>query len=126
VCDDGDPCTQNLCDPTTGCRFPTVEGVVAVSCALDVGLPGCAGSDLPRGIQRRFARAQRLVGRAEQSHNRGKQRKLLGQAARSLKGALAIANRAQRRGKLDEACGVSLAQTLGEARNRAKAVAASL
>ena len=52
-CDDGDPCTQNLCDPTTGCRFPTVEGVVAVSCALDVGLPGCAGSDLPRGIQRR-------------------------------------------------------------------------
>ena len=35
VCDDGDPCTQNLCDPTIGCRFPTVEGVVAVSCALD-------------------------------------------------------------------------------------------
>jgi subtilisin family serine protease len=126
VCDDGDPCTQNLCDPTTGCRFPTVEGVVAVSCALDVGLPGCAGSDLPRGIQRRFARAQRLVSRAEQATKRSKQRKLLRQAARSLKGALAIVSRSQRRGTLDEACGVSLAQTLGEARDRAQAVAASL
>ncbi len=126
VCDDGDPCTQNLCDPTIGCRFPTVEGLVAVSCALDLGLPGCAGSDMPRGIQRRFARAQKLVGRAEQARSRGKQRKLLRQAARSLKGALAIASRSQRRGTLDESCAVSLAQTLGEARNRAQAVAASL
>jgi hypothetical protein len=99
---------------------------VAVSCALDAGLPGCAGSDMPRGIQRRFARAQKLVGRAEQARTRGKQRKLLRQAARSLKGALAIASRSQRRGTLDESCAVSLAQTLSEARNRAQAVAASL
>jgi subtilisin family serine protease len=126
VCNDGNPCTQDLCDPASGCRFPPVEGIVAVSCALDAGLPGCPGSVLPAGVERRFAKAQQLVGRAEQARSRGKQRTLLRQAARALKRALAVAARAQRRGTLSQACAGSLAETLGEASDRARAVAASL
>jgi len=126
VCDDGDPCTQNLCDPASGCRFPTVEGIIAVSCALDVGLPGCADSALPRSIERRFAKAQRLVTRAESARGKSKQRRLLRQAASALKGALKLAARAERRGSLSESCASSVAETLNIARNRARAVAASL
>jgi subtilisin family serine protease len=126
VCDDGDPCTQNLCDPASGCRFPTVEGIVAVACALDAGLPGCAGSSLPPGVEHRFAKAQRLVTRAESARGTAKQRALLRRAASALKRALRVAARAQRRGTLAEACASSVAQTLNIARDRARAVAASL
>jgi hypothetical protein len=123
VCDDGDTCTENLCAPDAGCQFPALQGVQSVSCVLDRGLPSCPGVELPAGVERRFARAQRLVERGEAARRRRKQRILVRRAARLLKQAAAVVTRAR---TLPPECATPLAESLGAARDRARAVAQAL
>jgi len=123
VCDDGDTCTEDLCAPDAGCQFPALEGVQSVSCVLDRGLPSCPGVTLPASVQRRFARAQRLVARGESAPGRRKQRTLVRRAARVLKQAATSITRSR---TLPSECVTSVAESLGAARDRARAVAQAL
>ncbi len=123
LCDDGDGCTENLCTPDAGCQFPALEGLASIGCVLDRGLPSCPGVVLPASVQRRFARAQRLIERGESARRRRKQRVLVRKAVRVLKGAAAAAARAR---NLSPDCAASLSGTLGAARDRARAVAQAL
>src|SRR4029453_17743239 len=123
VCDDGDTCTENVCAADAGCQFPALEGVQSVSCVLDRGLPSCPGVALPASVQRRFARAQRLLARGESARGRRKQRILVRRAARVLKQAAGSVTRSR---TLPPECVTSLAESLGAARDRARAVAQAL
>jgi subtilisin family serine protease len=121
-CADGDSCTEDVCDPQAGCRFPPVSGVASICCVLDRGLPECGGARLPRAVRRPFARARRLVdcGGPEIATPR-KQRVRVRRAARALKRASRAAVRARRHLTLE--CQESLAAALGDARARARALA---
>jgi subtilisin family serine protease len=124
-CEDGDSCTENTCDPQAGCQFPALMGVASICCVLDRGLPDCGGTTLPRVIERRFARAQRLVDcGGTVARGPQKQRARLRRAARALKRAQVAADRARRR--LPPECADSLATALGDARQRARAVVQAL
>jgi subtilisin family serine protease len=123
VCADGDTCTQDVCTPEGGCQFVALEGVASVRCVLDRGLPVCPGVDLPASLRKRFARAQRLVDRAEAAQRRRKQRVLVRKAARTLKRAVAAVERAR---DLPADCASTLAVSLSAARDQARAVAQAL
>src|SRR5262249_42512057 len=123
VCHDGDTCTADVCAPDAGCQFPALEGGQSVGCVLDRGLPTCPRVTLPASRQRRFARAQRLVQRGESARGRRKERTLVQRAARVLKQAATSVTRSR---TLPPECITSVAESLGAARDRARAVAQAL
>jgi subtilisin family serine protease len=124
VCDDGDACTTNACAPETGCEYTPLAGVDSICCVLDTGLRECPGIRLPRAIERRFAKARRLVSCGGQQRNPKRQRARLRKAERALKRAKAAAERAS--AALPVECASALADQLGEASDRTHAVVQSL
>jgi subtilisin family serine protease len=124
VCDDGDACTTNACAADTGCQFAPLEGVASICCVLDSGLPDCPGVRLPRSVERRFAKARRLVNCGGTPRRPKKQRSVLRKAERALKRAKTAAERAS--ASLPADCVTSLAAQLGAARDRTHAVVQSL
>jgi subtilisin family serine protease len=124
VCDDGDACTTNACAADTGCQFSPLEGVASICCVLDSGLPACPGVRLPRPVERRFAKARRLVDCGGTLRKPSKQRSVLRKAERALKRAKTAADRAS--ASLPADCATSLAAQLGAARDRTHAVVQSL
>jgi subtilisin family serine protease len=124
VCDDGDMCTTDTCAADTGCQFAPLSGVASICCVLDSGLPECPGARVPRAVQRRFAKARRLVNCGGPQGAPKKQRTRLRKAERALKRATAAASRA--RAALPPECAASLTDRLGAARDRTHAVVQSL
>ena len=123
VCDDGDGCTANACDPAMGCRFVSLTGIEAVECVLARGLPECPGTTLPRGIERRFQRAQTLVARSQGATRAAKQRRLVVRAAQALHRAVALARSSR---ILPAECADTVAAALGDAQSRARTAARAL
>lgn len=124
VCDDGDACTTNACVPETGCTYTPLEGVDAICCVLDGGFAACPGVRLPRAVERRFAKARRLVRCGEAQRPPKKQRAQLRKAERVLRRAKAAVDRAS--AALPADCASALADQLGAASDRAHAVVQSL
>jgi hypothetical protein len=124
VCDDGDMCTTDTCAADTGCQFAPLSGVASICCVLDSGLPECPGVRVPPAVQRRFAKARRLVNCGGPQGGAKKQRARLRKAERALKRATGAASRAQ--AALGPECVASLTDRLGAARERTHAVVQSL
>ena len=84
-CDDGDACTTDVCDATSGCRHTTAVSFDAVACRLAIlrnTLSDASASDLtPRlarpksGLVRALARASRLATSAAHDVQRSKLRR---------------------------------------------------
>ncbi len=79
---------------------PAVARVAAQLDAIEVA---CSGEREPRGLQRRLERAGGLLARAG-AHGGHAAEALLGRAARQLRGALAVATRAARSGRVSAEC----------------------
>jgi Tol biopolymer transport system component len=75
VCDDADPCTADTCEPATGCThtaLPALEGVTCQSGLVQRSTPSTANKQTLKSLRR----ATRLVGQASRRRARGLQRKL--------------------------------------------------
>jgi hypothetical protein len=59
-CDDGDPCSQDLCDGGY-CAFPDAPDFIACALANSLDPPACAGDKVPGGFRKKFGRAARAV-----------------------------------------------------------------
>ena len=67
-CDDGDPCTDDVCGGQGFCVQSVRIGPEAVSCVFAGGAvvaPECAGERIPRALGQRVGRAERLLGRTQ-------------------------------------------------------------
>jgi hypothetical protein len=89
-------------------------------------LPECAGQDLPRRVERRFARTQGRIDRAEAATDPRKARRRLEPAARLLAKTADGVERLGNRGKIAPDCAAALAAMLTEAERRAIELATAL
>src|SRR5579871_1546407 len=66
-CDDGDPCTADLCSPGNGCTRAAARGGDAAACVLSAADSAalCAEGAIPAGIARRLRQANKLLLRTE-------------------------------------------------------------
>jgi hypothetical protein len=120
-CDDGDPCTENACDPAKGCGYPAVAGLASASCVCKrAAVHECVGHKVPRSIRERTTTACKLVGRAEKTHKPKKARHLVALAAQSWKKAAAVLDRPKTQKALPPECVKALRDSLGDARLRAE------
>lgn len=125
-CDDDDPCTDDRCDPSTGCAHVQVEDFAAVRCRLTPQLtqpPACDGALMPPPIARAVGRAQTLVDRASDASSSRVARIRLRKAIRQVIKAGRIV---RRRGDLPVDCAVAMAVNLEQARLQAEALARAL
>src|SRR5262249_26044631 len=75
-CDDGDPCTVDTCDSATGCAHDALPKMDGLSCQnqVVVGLTPSKGNN--KQVLKNLRRAQKLVQQASQKKARGAKRKL--------------------------------------------------
>ena len=114
-CDDGDACTTDTVDPSTGCVHTPLGGVAGVtcSCAQPLAPAACSGEPVPPIVGRLFDRAchkAQLAAKAGQSR-RGQRawRHLL----RDLHRAARRTGRAAHRRQLSADCAQAILQQLG-------------
>jgi len=114
-CDDGDACTTDTVDPSTGCVHTPLGGVAGVtcSCAQPLVPAACSGEPVPPIVGRLFDRAchkAQLAAKAGQSR-RGQRawRHLL----RDLHRAARRTGRAAHRRQLSADCAQAILQQLG-------------
>ena len=75
VCDDGDACTADTCDVVSGCQYGALEPMAGLACQSDQ-VRNAEPPSASRPILRKLARAQRLVAAAQNKKPRAQQRKL--------------------------------------------------
>ncbi len=120
-CPAGDPCTQATC--TDGkCGSQPLSGFPGVACVCGRTNPSaCADTSLPRPVSKRVTMACRRIEKARDARKR-LARMRLGGAAMELGRATQAARRLGRRDKLSAPCASALEATLGDARERARAL----
>jgi len=121
VCDDGDPCTIDTCDPVEGCLATDVTGIEAAACVCTRNLPDeCAATPLPPKADRALARACEHLDAAASASDRA-QRRFAGKASRRFRAAGRAVRRAEARGTLPTRCASPLGAFLDDGRARARA-----
>jgi len=124
-CNDGNPCTDDVCTPAGRCINQATGGVERLACIFegDLAETACNGEPVPRRVERLVARALSLLDRAEPESRPKKARRLAKKAARRLKSAGRIARRAPFRAEnpISEECANELGGTIEEARKAALA-----
>ena len=89
--------------------------------------PECGGQAFPRRMERRFARGERLIDRAESATAIGKARRRLGKVARLLEKTFDAIDRLGKGGKITAAdCAAALEEMLAEAERRTVELASTL
>ena len=88
--------------------------------------PECAGQTFPRGVERRFARVERLIDRAESATATGKARHRLRKVARLLEKTFDAVDRLGKARKIPADCAATLAVMLAEADHRTVELASTL
>jgi Dictyostelium (slime mold) repeat len=82
VCDDGDPCTVDSCDPVKGCVAPPRTGFEGLACVCErADPPSCADDTIPKSVRNRRAGGCKAVGHATAAAGR-KRSRLAGKAAK--------------------------------------------
>lgn len=118
VCDDGDPCFDDRCDPALGCLRTARLGFAAAVCAFERAVPptACDGQPVPRRIGLLFAKAAARVARAESRTPAGA-RPLLAKARTLVRSARRLVDRAQRIeiGGISALCAATLRAVLDDA-----------
>ena len=124
LCNDDDPCTDDFC--TAGeCDNVEKTGFDSLTCACGQTLPvACAGTELPKSVQRLTTRACRLFTTLDEAKAK-KQVRRLKQAARALLRAESAVVRAQRRGLAPE-CAAVLADSYRVTSDRATSLAGQI
>ena len=88
--------------------------------------PECSGQAFPRRVRRRFARAERLIDRAESATKTEKARHRLQRVARLLEETFAGVDRLGKGGRIMADCAASLEVMLPEGERRAVELASTL
>ena len=88
--------------------------------------PECAGQEFPRRVERRFARGERLIDRAESATAIGKARRRLRKVARLLEMTFDSVDRLGKGGKITADCGVVLEAMRADAERRTVELASTL
>jgi len=88
--------------------------------------PECAGQAFPRRVERRFARGERLIDRAETATATRKARHRLGKVARLLEKTFDAIDRLGKGGKIRTDCAAALEEMLAEAARRSVELASTL
>ena len=123
VCNDGDDCSDDVCDPRVGCQSPPKEGYGGVACLCARGLAPaiCGTAAAPRMVAARFARACKLVARASNApQGKRRARRLVSEAARLLGRAATATGRASGRSTLDGECAIAIERILADAEARTR------
>ncbi len=90
VCDDGDFCTDDSCDPAAGCRYAPVTGIRRSGCRVDelrallAALPE-GGGRIGRRLARRLDGIAKALGRVESAHGKRRARRARGKARAALR-----------------------------------------
>ena len=121
-CDDGDACTVDSCDPLAGCVFTRLDGFAGVLCTFDASRTGPCLSGVPRTLQKRLDRAERLLGKASESSKAGRTRRLVKRAVRQLRTGQKKATRLGERAKITPACSAALIEAFAESLAPAEAL----
>jgi hypothetical protein len=127
-CDDGNPCTVDACDPVTACSATPVEGFAGVACVCgqDVGAGACSGTALPSAVRKRFEHACRLVARAAAITSPARERRLVGRALGAFARARQRVSTGVRRGTVASACAQAVGAVIDDARVRAARLRSTL
>jgi hypothetical protein len=88
--------------------------------------PECAGQAFPRRVERRFARGERLIDRAESVAAAEKARRRLRKVARLLEKTFDGVDRLGKRGKITADCAAALEAMLAEGERRTVELASTL
>ena len=88
--------------------------------------PECGGQAFPRRMERRFARGERLIDRAESATAIGKARRRLGKVARLLEKTFDAVHRLEKGGRVVADCAATLDAMLAEAERRTVELASTL
>jgi hypothetical protein len=118
VCDDGDACTVDSCDPATGCVGAPRTGFDALACVCErAEPPSCAGQSIPKSVAKKQTRGCKAVGLAATASG-GKRTRLIGKAAKQFQQAAKQATKAAGHG-ISAECGGALAVRFSDDRSRA-------
>jgi slime mold repeat-containing protein len=113
-CEDGDPCTEDSCDPSTGCVFQPVGGFEAVTCLLVTAtLEPAVCRPMPVKIEKLTARAASQIAAAASGADPRLQKQLLMRATHTLNGATKSLRRIGKRRGLSPLCADALTRVLG-------------
>ena len=88
--------------------------------------PQCAGQAFPRRVERRFARGERLIDRAESAKAIRKARHRLRKVARLLEKTFDATDRLGKGGRIRVDCAAALEEMLAEAARRTVELASTL
>jgi hypothetical protein len=121
-CDDGEPCTEDACIPSSGCIHTPASGPSAATCAcLRTANAACDGQAIPGRITKKRTRACAALERAVGATKAAKSRRLGKKAARLWKAAAKAAEGRAARRTLSEGCRSALRIELGDGSSRASA-----
>jgi hypothetical protein len=119
-CDDGDPCTDDVCVPDRGCTSTPASGFASVTCTCRRPAPtACAGLALPAAIGIRVERVCTLFVNAAETPNRATTVRRLKKATKTLKATMRVVTRSGKRG-VPAACVVALTDELQDSAGRAE------
>ncbi len=130
-CGDGDPCTQDGCSGAgVGCCLHDQRaGFDSATCIFDEGgfdAAACQGETLPRGVTKRFGKAQVLLQKARDIGSGKRAKRTTTRAAKTLGGGIPVANKAVKKHKLSTGCRDALVLFLTDGKARAEALAGTL
>ncbi len=110
ACDDGDPCTADVCSPSGGCSSGPARGGDAATCVLSAAESAvvCAAGSAPRSVAQRLRQANTLLLRTQTARPR-RARRLVRRARRRLRQAARAVARSH---ALSPACAASLQEAL--------------
>jgi hypothetical protein len=127
-CADTDPCTDDTCDPPTGCHHDSRIDVGSPACVFDYGLEtaACASDTGFAKLQPKLDRGHTLIDNAAAAPKVKRARKLLKQASAALRAADTKAAKLARKGKLSTDCQAAVDHLTGQVRDRIAGVLAGL
>jgi hypothetical protein len=115
-CDDGDPCTTDVCAAAVCAHEPLAGFAAACSlCRAGFGRPACAGVGVPGPVARKIAQGCQRHGQALATPNAKRQRRLGRRALASLAKAVRATRKTADKGKLPANCVGAVAESLAPA-----------
>ena len=114
ACDDGDPCTTDVCAPD-GCHHDLEAGLEGVVCQLDgiLGSPACSAETLPPGVARGIDHLRGVLDASPRATTPRARARLHRQGERALRRLATAIRRAARRRRISAACAENLLHAVG-------------
>lgn len=126
VCDDGDPCTEDVCHRASGCSSgPVGFPALSRSFKADLAVAACNAQLVPAKIRKLFAKAEVLVQRSAASGTARAKSRFVKKAALTLDKAGRKATRAGQR-RISPDCAAALGTVIGAVRSQAECLRRSL